>query len=300
MENIRKHLNIIKLALELNDELIVAHELLKLDIKEPNLAKLRKLLAQKAKNEAISLIDLLINTNVQDFANSEFYELTQRYKNLQEIYAELLEEKEAILSSFDDFEREYYMKFSDVLREILTLQRRLAENALNDIMGNKIEQQSILDEINVQENELKGQFKHKKAYKIKLSNEEQNELKMLYRKGVKLCHPDAIGSNKKIIFYDRLNKAYQNNDLKQLKDIILELEKDEKTAKSDDKTKLKTNISKLERMIELVKDEIDTLKNKTHFKTAINKASWDEFFKKERTILWVELENLKDEIKNLR
>ena len=46
-----------------------------------------------------------------------------------------------------------------------------------------------------------------------------NDIKKCFRKAAFLCHPDTSGSNSKTIF-QKLNSAYQNNDLIQVQEIL--------------------------------------------------------------------------------
>lgn len=230
--------------------------------------------------------------NLQPFVDEEWESLKNRCKDLQEIYAELLESKEAILSTFDDFDREYYVRFGAILREILVLQKHLAKRAQDE------ERKKLIDELNAQEDELNAQFEHTKVCKINLSTDKQNELKTLYRKGVKQCHPDAIGSDDKTKIYHKLNEAYQNNNLERLKQVIFEIENSAATI-IDDKESIRAMIERLKDTIQLIKAEISQLKVHSHYNIITNKTLWEKFFAKEQRNLNNELNALKKECGNL-
>lgn len=232
------------------------------------------------------------STNLQPFVDEEWKSLKNRCKDLQEIYAELLESKEAILSTFDDFDREYYVRFGAILREILVLQKHLAKRAQDE------ERKKLIDELNAQEDELNAQFEHTKVCKINLSTDKQNELKTLYRKGVKQCHPDAIGSDDKTKIYHKLNEAYQNNNLERLKQVIFEIENSAATI-IDDKESIRAMIERLKDTIQLIKAEISQLKVHSHYNIITNKTLWEKFFAKEQRNLNNELNALKKECGNL-
>ena len=244
---------------------------------------------------------------VSVFIDEELEALKNEYFNLQELYAEKLELKEEILSCYDEFNRAYYQHFGELLREILTLQKILAKNAIKNAKNEqeRAEKQRIYDDINAQEEELKTQANKKP--KIQLNEADEKELKALYRRAVKLCHPDMIGSDEKIVLFRKVNEAYQNKDLQGLKEFLWELEsgwanvledlQNENLAQNEQKERLNEMINSLKERLARLEDEIKSLQKNAHFDIVKSPKSWGAFFAKEKIQLESELAGLREELK---
>lgn len=251
---------------------------------------------------------LTTQTQVNLFVDEELNALKNQYLALQEIYANDLEQKEAILSRFDDFNRAYYIHLGEILQEILALQKLLAKKAVEKAKNEeeKAQKQKIYEEIKRQEEEMKNHCQEMKKPKIQLSSEEESELKKLFKRAVKLCHPDMIGSNKKIKLFHKLNQSYKEKDLQNVKTLLWELESgwinafedlnEEDLAEIDDKQSLITMIENLKKQIKTLENEIKALKNNAQYDLVMNSEKWDEFFAQEKHRLKDELKTLQDEL----
>lgn len=247
-------------------------------------------------------------TQVNHFVDEELNTLKSQYLALQEIYANDLEQKEAILSRFDDFNRAYYIHLGEILQSILALQKLLAKKALKKAKNKeeKAQKQQIYEDIKRQEEEMKNHCQEMKKPKIQLNSEEEGELKKLFKRAVKLCHPDMIGSNKKIKLFHKLNQSYKEKDLQDVKNILWELESgwintledlnEEDLAEIDNKQSLLTMIEKLTKQIKILENEIKTLKSNAQYDLVMNSEKWDEFFTQEKHKLEKELKTLQDEL----
>lgn len=100
----------------------------------------------------------------------------------------------------------------------------------------------------------------------KLSNEETSELKKLYRKIVKLVHPDLNRdtSKSKVSLFQKAVKAYEEGDLEAMR-LINELVELKVVSHIDEKldsmTQLNNEKTKLESLINKTKTDIENIKN---------------------------------------
>ena len=110
----------------------------------------------------------------------------------------------------------------------------------------------------------------KKAQKenIKLNDEEKIELKKLYKKAAKLCHPDIVPDELKEKAHkimQELNEAYSKQDLNKIKSILTSLETTGfglvvVSDSIDDKKILRAKIEEFEQNISILKEEIEDIK----------------------------------------
>lgn len=144
----------------------------------------------------------------------------------------------------------------------------------------------------------------------KLNEEEERELKSLFRKASNICHPDKVPETQKddahIVFIE-LQKAYKNNELKTVKKLYKQIKEGNfKTTKSSTLSKtelLKTAIAKMNFQIDEITDELKTLNQSESIKR-LRKAGqteedWKHFFNQEKSNLEFMLNSLKSAIQSL-
>ncbi len=134
-----------------------------------------------------------------------------------------------------------------------------------------------------------------------LTKEQQIEIKKLYRKASKLCHPDVVSEEQKNLadkLFAELNAAYERNDLVKVKAILENLEYgDFFISRSDvisEKQLMKAEIEKLHLRIKELKEECQTIKKSEIYKTISSIDNWNDYFNsiKEKLVeLITEFEN---------
>lgn len=134
-----------------------------------------------------------------------------------------------------------------------------------------------------------------------LNDEEKIEIKKAYRKATKLCHPDIVSNDFKIQaeeIFKELKKAYEENNIKRVKEILENLEKEKlfvnKSESITKKSKLKIEILNLKNKLDKIISEIENLKSKEPYLTIIKIEDWDKYFKTKKSILLEELNYLQN------
>ncbi len=250
-------------------------------------------------------------SEVSVFVDEEFEALKREYLELSELYASELERKEGILALYDAFNAAYYGRFGEILGEILALQKKLAKAAIKNAKSaeERAQKQKIYDDIFAQEEQLKA-HKNAPAPKFELDEAGESELKSLFRKAVKLCHPDMIGSADKLKHYHKVVQAHKDKDLQGLRELLWELEsalanafedfEGDGVAADEQKERLKAMIAGLKERLECLKTELGELKNSAKYEIVSDKQGWEAFFAREKTQLENERDRLKGEVAGLR
>ena len=132
-----------------------------------------------------------------------------------------------------------------------------------------------------------------------ISDEQEEELKSIYRRASKLCHPDTVEEKYKMaaeeIFKD-LNNAYNRNDIIQVKEILSDLEKGIFKPGSEtalEKKELLLKVTLLRNLYEKLEKEVQNIKQNETYQQIIAIEDWGEYFESTKTTLLSELEKLK-------
>lgn len=138
---------------------------------------------------------------------------------------------------------------------------------------------------------------------IELNESDKKELKQLFRKAAKLCHPDIVSEGNKEQAHkimQELNEGYNKHDLTKIKSILNSLENgygfEIASDSIDDKEILRSKITEFEQNIEDLKSEIEAIKQDDTYKTISKLENWDEYFEELKTSLENEKNRLEKEI----
>ena len=208
----------------------------------------------------------------------------ENYKELSEAYNELKEELEK-------------------LEDELELQEEELEKTKEFIEDDTIEQE--YEEVKSHYEEFENEYKHtKESFKnsIQLNEDEKKELKLLYKKAARLCHPDIVPDELKEKAHNliqKLNEAYSQKDISKVKEILHSLQNGTSFEVSsetiEDKELLKIKIKEYLKNIEAIKTEIEELKEDVAYQTIVELDDWDEYFKNLKDELEVEKKRLEEE-----
>ena len=143
---------------------------------------------------------------------------------------------------------------------------------------------------------------HKKALEQKrftLNDEEKKELKLLFRKAARLCHPDIVTKELEDKAHEitaHLNEAYAQNDLNSIKKILDMLENgvyfDAVSDKLQDTEKLKYKIAHLTDVLAEISDDLEAIQDDETYQTIEEIEDWDAYFSQVREALEREYEAL--------
>jgi hypothetical protein len=246
------------------------------------------------------------NKNICDETKQTIDELKNTVSELEEILENIDkddENYEEISSAYNEIKEEL-----EKLEDELILQEEKLEKTQEELKENEIFEEEY-EEAKATYEEFDNEYEHIKDTQkdvIKLDEEQQKELKILYKKAAKLCHPDIVADELKEKAHEimqSLNDAYSKKDISQVKKILLSLENGTtfKTVSSDieDKELLLNKIKEFEQNISDLKDEIEILKDDDTFITISSLDNWDEYFEELKTELQKEKDMLENEARRV-
>ena len=246
----------------------------------------------------------------------KYQEDIKTYDETKEIIEELkdtIEDLEYTLNHIDeDFEKydEIKQAYDELRAELKRVEEELKEQEERlEKIKEFIEDESIKDEFEEAKSfyeNFEDEFediKEKQKDIIELNEEDKKELKNLFRKAAKLCHPDIVADEhreKAHQIMQELNEAYSKQDLNKVRTILNSLESGfgfETTSDSiDDKELLKIKIIEFEESIRELKTEIEAIKEDDTYQVVSEIENWDEYFEELKSELEKEKIKLENEI----
>jgi len=232
------------------------------------------------------------NSNLTHFIETEISVLKLEIKELELEINTLDNEKAEIEKLIHEFEIKHTKELGEIILEILRLRKEKLEK---EVKLNEKKQDEFY-EAKRDYDDFQYTYETTKEEKIfDLTPEEKQKLKSKYRKASKLCHPDIVSDDLKEkaeqIFKD-LKKAYEQNDLNKVNEILENLEKGIFISKSDsinEKENLKNILNgliiKRDNLIKI----IDNIKNTNTYKIIIKIPNWDKYFSETKEQLEKEL-----------
>ena len=261
--------------------------------------------------------------------------LKEQYKSDKDIYEEttnnILELKNTLIElekiletlekndeNYHEIKNAYYeiKEEFEKLQDEFLIQEEELEKTKEQLKENEISEEKYEEAKSTYE-EFDNEYEHMKYTqkdRIKLDEEQQKELKQLFKKAAKLCHPDIVVDELKEKAHEimqSLNDSYSKKDIELVRKILISLENGItfKTVSSDieDKELLKNKIKEFEENIYDLEKEIEQIKLDETFITISELDNWDEYFEelkseltKQKNSLEKEaMEVLEDENKNL-
>lgn len=141
---------------------------------------------------------------------------------------------------------------------------------------------------------------------IVLNDQEKLEIKSLWKRACKLCHPDIVTDDLKEKAHEvmqSLNEAYSKKDIEKIKSILHDLEHGLafviQSDSINDLELLNAKISQYKEQIESIQSEIEKIKNDTTFTIISQENNWKRYFQKIRINLEKEKKVLEVEILNI-
>jgi hypothetical protein len=238
------------------------------------------------------------------------------YEEAKEEYRELKNQKEELekeLSEIDEFDDRYdelYEELQELKVELeakeqeVNQKRKKAKEAKEEFEDDDVTKE--YEESEEDYEEFSNEYESvKKQDRFELNEEEKAELKKLFRKASKLCHPDIVADELKeqaTAIMQQLNDAYSKKDLKKVKEILYNLENgitfDIASDTINDKERLKEKIKDVRERMDILNKEIDEIKSDETFTTIQELDDWDVYFEVLKSDLEEERERLKNECSN--
>ena len=260
---------------------------------------------------------LRITTEIFEKAIKEKQEIFEKEK---ELYEEIkddfvtlnsekreLEDQLAKLDVFDDEYDKIYEEYQSLKKEFeekeeeFNTQREKTKKAKEEL-----EDDPLFEEYHEAKNDYEDfssdyeEIKEREEQKPHLDEDEKKELKRLYRKASRICHPDIVADELKVQATEimkQLNEAYDNKDIEKVKEILASLENgtsfDVASDKIDDKKILKNKIKEFREKISVIEQELDRINEDESFQTIENIEDMDNYFERLKEELEEEYEALR-------
>lgn len=287
-----KRLELIKVLISLEEEDEIGMHVLKLEqqILPKSIDNILTYLKQKSYSNAISAIEEFIrnHSNLIIYTDPEIEGLKLEAKSLEAELNKLSNEKADVEKLIHDFGIRHNNELGELILKILGFRKNKAK-------GTRKEKEAEND----YDDYSRGYEISKKEKVIVLTEIEQLELKKLFRKASKLCHPDVVSEDQKELadkLFIELNEAYERNDLERVREILNNLENGNffisKSDAINEKQLMKTEIEKLKIRVKELQKEVEYIKGSEAYITISGIADWDSYFKETK-------ENLEKQAKEL-
>ena len=307
---ILKRLEILKNVIAINDADDIAYQL----------DKLRKTVTDgtenELRNEIISLVELINDKRFGD-AMQMLNELLHRYNSmakwqdpeiqgLQTELRALTEKISSLETELSDIEKtiyEFEVKHNEILGEtiikILRIKKTLAEKKLKENPDNSNSREQF-EEAKEEEQQYSGFYNEIKKKPIhELNDEQEQELKTLFRKISKLAHPDTVDKQfekQASEIFMKAKEAKNSNDLETLRNIYDYLVNGQPFTSKDqslnEKQTLKHEIQSLREIINQLQKKISDTFSSEVYQTITSIKDWNEYFTSTKEKLAKELERI--------
>jgi len=235
-----KRLEIIKNAIELEDDEIVHGQLVQLK-KEPldeGLKAIVQALEARRYADAIAAITVWLQNQraLTTWQDPRISASKLELKTLEAELQELLDRRTARIQRLDEFNELYMTRLGPLMTEILRLRKVLAEKMLRRQLREGSRSEPVAEESARQADAASQDYesyrqRHQEAQRHqaaqqRLAESERHELKRLWRQASKLCHPDLVDVSLKAeatTLMVRLNQARQRGDLATVRSILTRL-----------------------------------------------------------------------------
>jgi hypothetical protein len=294
LSKIIKRLELIKNLISLEEEEEIDAHVFKLEQLgiTPELETLIRSLKEKSYSKAAIAIEQFINqhNNLSIFIDPEIDGLKLEAKSLEAKLNKLSDEKADLEKLIHEFGVRHNKELGELILKILKYRTNKAK-------GTSEEKEAEEDYKNYSQ-----EFEVSKNEKIAdLTEEELLEIKKKYRKASKLCHPDVVSEDQKELadkLFTELNKAYEQNDLKKVTEILENLKKGNFfVSKSDtitEKQLMKAEIEKLKIKVTELMQQVELIKTSDAYKTVSSIKNWDAYFKETKEKLENQAKELED------
>lgn len=279
LPKIIKRLELIKslISLEEEDEIDIHVSKLEQFVLTIELENIIICLRQRSYGKAANDIEVFINKyhSVAIYVDPEIDGLKLEAKSLEVRLNKLSNEKADLEKLIHEFGVRHNKELGELILKILKFRKNKAKGTPQETEAEE-DYKSYSQEYEVSKNEKIAD----------LTEEELIEIKKKYRKASKLCHPDVVSEDQKELadkLFTELNKAYEQNDLKKVTEILENLQKGNFfVSKSDtisEKQLMKAEIEKLKIRISELQEQVELIKESDAYKTIISIKDWDIYFK---------------------
>jgi hypothetical protein len=258
--------------------------------------------------EPVRMIEKLLSdgTRLAQWIDPEITLLEAEFELLSSELADLETEQADLTHQLSRYQAAFHESLGDRLARLLKLRMRklLRESKINPEKQSTYEQAKKDFEDFEQEQETRQEKDARTEWN--LSEEEQKELKQMYRRGSKLCHPDLVADEHKDAasrMFMELRKAYEEGDLLRIRHLVERCEAglfDSIQGDGDQserkKQRLRAKIAGIREALDRVKQDIKTIQESNTYQVMIQHPDWQALFAQQAQLLDQEIEHLSQEI----
>jgi hypothetical protein len=220
-------------------------------------------------------------------------------------------EKADLDRSLINFNRRHNEALGELIQRVLRARAELARLVASEQTKPKVRKEAEAEARQAEEDYADYSRQHNEmrneARLPSLSEDEERELKTVYRKACGLCHPDKFPEEQKGVATDlfiNLQAAYESNDLSKVHEIYTALVDNGLPATRSitlrEVDKLKVAIAELEHAITRMAAELAALHSSDAYRLLAtagdNEIGWHEFFERQRALLEAELAKVESQI----
>jgi cytochrome c5 len=299
MDRIMKRLEIILKFLELEDPDGAIAQVLPLRqaaAGDSNLGIILSLIDQNALGDAAVALRAYVDAHqgLQRYEDPELAGLRAEAKVLERKLVETEEARAQMEKHLHAFHQRFQQELGPIIRETLRLRRDRLKTTATD--SEKAAAQYAEAKQDYQRFEGDYAKAAKEAIAV-LGVDDTAELKRLYRRACKLCHPDVVAEAFTVeasSLFGRLTEAYNANDLATVRHMLETMERRGPIERQSDKVaaidQMRLLIAALRSRLSDLQTELDTLCNSEVGKLVAAGAAWDEYFQNMKARLLSELQ----------
>jgi hypothetical protein len=303
-------LTALKSLLDLGDvELVsVAASRLNEHQQEPAICEIQVALRDHRYADAARMIEKLLSdgTRLAQWIDPEIVLLEAEYELLSTELADLESEQAELAHHLSRYQAAFHESLGERLARLLKLRMRklLRESKSKPEKKSSYKQAKKDFEDFKKEQETRREMGARTEWK--LSEEEQKELKRLFRQGSKLCHPDLVAAEHKepaARMFMELRKAYDEGDLLRIRHLVERCEAglfDSTQSDSDQserkKQRLRAQIAGIREALDRVRQDIQTIQESNTYQVMTQQPDWEALFAQQAELLDQEIEHLSEEL----
>ena len=236
-------------------------------------------------------------------------------ENIEEI-KQTIEEFKKVLEDIDEDNENYdeiFATYKELQGELGKLEKEIEEQEEN---LSKTKEEIDNNEVFEEYQDIKKQYEqfHQNYEDIKqqqsdvydITNEQKSELKKIWKKACKLCHPDIVidkFKEKAHAIMQALNDAYSKKDIVKVQEILSNLENgltfEIESDNINDKEILKSKINQIKKNILVLEKEIEDLKHDETYQIIQEIDDINEYFEELKSELQSEKDRLEKEAKGI-
>ena len=298
-----KRLEIIKNAIELEDDEIIASQIshLKGDIDDPAIDAIIQALEARRYGEAMNAIVSWLQSqrSMTHWQDPRIAASKLELKALETQLQALLDARNARLTQLDEFNDLYMQHLGPLMAEVLRLRKILAEASLRKraemCHDEDTRECRARDEAREQYETWRDQqqkAQKRREHHENMAQEDRQELKRLWRQASKLCHPDLVDDALKAEANEmmaQLNQARQRGDLPTIRNLLARLMREHEpmmaSERLNDLTLLLRKISATQQQIASLQAEMLALEKEKSWLLVSTLADPQAYFRQQEKAL---------------